>query len=459
VRSRWLRLDRFASPARAIPPRPAHTPRARGSRLRGLRPRRRAPRAPVGIAPLAIALLALAALGALSGCGAVAVSSAGTLPGNGLTVYSSLPLQGPSASASQQIVDGEKLALAQVGGRVGRFKVDYASLDDANPKTGEPSPGITAAYARVAAQDTSTIAYIGDLDSAATAVSLPFVNEAGILQVSPGSPYIGLTSSLDAGQDEPERFYPSGQRTFVRLQPADPVQAAAQVRLMRALHIGSVYVIEDQDPFDAPLAAILAEDAKRARIKVLGEDQIDAAATTEFAGEVQKVLESGARAVFYSGLPGAGAVALWQQLHDADPHLRLLGPSSLAEPSFAAQIGSAAARTYLTTPLLPISLYPPPAQRVLAEYRQRFHRAPGPYALYGYEAMSAVLYAIHRAGRHGNDRAAVIRQFFAIRDRASVLGRYSVLPDGDTTLSRYAVDRVRGGRLRFYRAFELAPAD
>ncbi len=404
-----------------------------------------------------LALLVLPALLALlTGCGGVGVSTAVTLPGQ-LTVYSSLPLQGPLAADSLQIENGEKLALAQVGGRVGRFKIDYASLDDANPKTGEADPGIIASNARVATQDTSTIAYIGELDSAATAVSLSFVNGAGILQVSPASPYVGLTSSLDAGQDEPERFYPSGQRTFARLMPGDEVQAAAQVRLMRVLHLPSVYVIDDLDPFNAPLASIFAEDAKRAGIAVLGEDQIETTAGTEFSGEVHKVLESGARAVFFSGNPDSGAIALWQQLHAAAPHLRLLGPSSLAEPSFAAQIGSAAAHTYLTSPLLALSLYPSPARGVLAEYRRRFHHTAGPYALYGYEAMSAVLLAIHRAGRHGNDRETVIHKFFGIKDRASVLGRYSVLPNGDTTFSRYAVDRVHGGRLVFYRALQLSP--
>jgi branched-chain amino acid transport system substrate-binding protein len=409
----------------------------------------------LALAGLALPAL-LASLALFSGCGGVGVSTAGTLPGQ-LTVYSSLPLQGSLAADSLQIENGEKLALSRVGGRVGRFKIDYASLDDTNPKTGEADPGIIAANARVATQDTSTIAYIGELDSAATAVSLSFVNGAGILQVSPASPYVGLTSSLDAGQDEPERFYPSGQRTFARLMPGDEVQAAAQVRLMRVLHLASVYVIDDLDPFNAPLASIFSEDAKRAGIDVLGEDQLETTSNTEFSGEVHKVLASGARAVFFSGNPDAGAVALWQQLHAADPHLRLLGPSGLAEPAFAARIGSAAAHTYLTSPLLALSLYPPPARRVLAEYRARFHQAPGPYALYGYEAMSSVLLAIHRAGRHGNDRETVIHEFFAIHDRDSVLGRYSVLPNGDTTFSRYAVDRVHGGRLVFYRAFELPP--
>src|SRR5438128_6296313 len=110
----------------------------------------------------------------------------------------------------------------------------------------------------MAAQDTSTIAYLGEYNSAATAVSLPLINAAGILQVSPGSPYGGLTSPLDAGQDEPERFYPTGQRTFGRLRPGDSVEAAAQVTLMKHLGVSSVYLLDDQDPFDAPLAEIVA---------------------------------------------------------------------------------------------------------------------------------------------------------------------------------------------------------
>ncbi len=352
---------------------------------------------------------------------------------------------------------GEKLALAQVGGRVHRFHVHYASLDDANPKTGRWAPGETATNAKIAAQDGSTIAYLGDFDSEATAISLPFVNEAGILQVSPASPYVGLTSPLHAGQDEPERFYQTGKRSFARLMPADPVQAAAQVQLMKRLGVARVYAIEDQDPFDLPLAAIVAEAAKAAGIEVVGEDTIDTTASTEYSEEARKVAGSGAEAVFFSGQPGAGAVALWQQLHAADPALRLLGSSSLTEAPFPEQLQAAASHTYLATPVLPVALYPPAARAVLAQYRAQFHEGGGAWALYGYETMSAVLLAIRRAGAHGNDRETVIAKFFAIRDRESVLGRYGIGSDGDATLVRYGFDRVAHGRLVFYRAFDAPP--
>jgi branched-chain amino acid transport system substrate-binding protein len=402
--------------------------------------------------------LCLAALAAVSpgaaGCAGVGIQGASEATGNQLAIYSSLPLQGPSAAVSQQIVNGERLALADAGGRAGSFKVGYVSLDDSNPATGVLDPGVTAADAKMAAQDPSTIAYLGEYNSAATAVSLPLINAAGILQVSPASPYVGLTSSLDAGQDEPQRFYPSGRRTFGRLQPGDPAQAMAQAQLMKVLGVRKVYVLDDQNPFEIPLAQIVAGDAERAGIAVAGHDSVATTTGGVFTGEVEKIVHSGAQAVFFAGGTGAGTVALWRQLHGADPRLLLLGSSTMVNESFASQIGAASVSTYLTTPALAPKEYPPAAARMLSDYRRHFGGEPGPYALYGYEAMSVVLDAIRRAGSRGSDRQAVIDRFFAVRNRDSVLGRYSIAADGETTLARYGVDRVVDGRPVFYRAID-----
>ncbi len=397
----------------------------------------------------------IAAVPLIAGC-AGAASSSETV-GNQLAIYSSLPLQGPTAGISQQIVNGEKLALSEAGSHVGPFKVGYVSLDDANPTTGQSSPEVTATDAKTAAQDTSTIAYLGDYSSAATAVSLPLINAAGILQVSPASPYVGLTSSLDAGQDEPERFYLGGKRTFGRLAPSDIVQAGAQVQLMRSLGVKKVYVLDDEDPFEIPLASIVAGDATKGGIAVAAHDSLSTVTGSTYTGEIEKIVESGAQAVFLAGGDGPGVAALWRALHSADPHLLLLGTSSMVSEAFTSKIGSAAASTYLTTPILASNLYPRSAQRVLDDYRRVFGGEAGPYALYGYEAMSVVLAAIRAAGDHGNDRQAVIDRFFATRNRPSVLGRYSMQASGETTLSRFGVDRVRGGQAVFYRALTVQP--
>jgi branched-chain amino acid transport system substrate-binding protein len=395
--------------------------------------------------------LLLLAVG-LAGCGGI--SAASNTVGNQLTVYSSLPLQGASAPISQSIVNGEKLALGEAGGQVGQFKVSYVSMDDSSPVKGVWDPGATSTDAKTAAQDKSTIAYLGDYNSGASAISLPLVNAAGILQISPGSPYVGLTSSTDAGEDEPDRFYPTGVRTFGRLVPGDQVQGAAQVQLMRSLGVRRLFVLGDQNPFEAALAAIVTGDARGAGLMVVGDDSVDTTAR-DFSGEVAKVAAQHPDAVFFAGGSNSGTVKLWQQLYAALPQAKLLGSSAIAVPAFTAGLGPAAANTLMTTPTLAERLYPPAAQRFFRVYRQRFGEAATPYALYGYEAMQVTLQAIRDAGSHGNDRGAVVKAFFGIHDRDSVLGRYSVDPSGDTTLSDFGVDRVVGGQPVFDRVLHV----
>jgi branched-chain amino acid transport system substrate-binding protein len=400
-----------------------------------------------------LCLAALALVPALAGCGGVGSSTAAENVGEQLTIYSSLPLQGPEGGISQQIVGGEKLALSNAGGRVGRFTVSYTSLDDSSPTTGEWDPGVTASDAKAAAQDPTTIAYLGDFNSGATAISLPLTNAAGILQVSPASPYVGLTSSLDANEGEPERFYLTGKRTFGRVTPGDQVQAAAQVALLRRLGVHRLYVIADQDPFDTPLSEIVESDAEHAGIKVVGDDTITIAPGSSFTGEVAKVAESGAQAVFVSATATTEAAELFRELHAAAPHLSLLASATMLNSLFTSHLGAAEGATFVGSPVLAARLYPASAQGVLAEYRQRFATAGEPYALYGYEAMSVVLAAIRAAANSGDDRQAVIDKFFATHDRHSVLGVYSILSSGETTLSDYAIDRIVDGAPAFWREF------
>jgi branched-chain amino acid transport system substrate-binding protein len=404
---------------------------------------------------LGLAALAVAALAA-SGCAGSGAATSDNATGGVLAVYSSLPLQGPSAAISQELVNGEKLALASAGGRAGHFRVGYNSLDDSNPANGHWSPGVTASNAKTAAEDTSTIAFIGDFESAATAISLPLINAAGIPQLSAGSPYVGLTSSLDAGQDEPERFYPTGRRSFARLGPGDQVQAEAEVSLMRTLHVKKVYLLDDQDPFSTPLAELVAGDAQAAGITVVAHDSLSLVAGGVYTSEAEKVAESGAEAVFYAGGGTGGAADLWRALHAAAPHLMLLAGATAAVEPFTGELGEAGPSTYIATPILPAALYPPAGKRVLAEYTRVFGTPGNGYALYGYEAMTLVLGAIRRAGRHGNDRRTVTARLLEPRARNSVLGPYSIESDGETSLARFAVYRILGGTESFYRTIDLS---
>jgi branched-chain amino acid transport system substrate-binding protein len=88
---------------------------------------------------------------------------------------------------------------------------------------------------------------IGELNSGASAVSIPILNEAGILQVSPANTAVGLTRSEGAEPGEPDKYYPSGKRTYARVVPADHLQAAASAQYMKDNGCTSVYITHDQE--------------------------------------------------------------------------------------------------------------------------------------------------------------------------------------------------------------------
>jgi branched-chain amino acid transport system substrate-binding protein len=170
----------------------------------------------------ALVLLASGLIG-LTGCGDEASEGEG---GTTLTIYSSFPFQGAPRSISTSTANGIRLALRQVRHRAGEFELRYVSLDDSTVQAGNWTPEATAANARKAAQDDAAIAYIGDFNSGATAISLPILNEAGLAQVSPSNTAVGLTTDAPgAVEGEPDKYYPTGKRTFVRIVPIDTIHA------------------------------------------------------------------------------------------------------------------------------------------------------------------------------------------------------------------------------------------
>jgi branched-chain amino acid transport system substrate-binding protein len=366
-----------------------------------------------------------------------------------LTIYSSLPLQGDSRPQSTDVVNGEKLALEEAGGKVGKFTIKYVSLDDATAAAGKWDPGQTSADARKAAQDPSTIAYLGEFNSGASAISIPILNEANVLQVSPSNTYVGLTRAEGADKGEPDKYYPAGKRTYGRVVPADHIQAAAQVTYQKDQGCKKTYILNDKEVYGKGIAVQVEEIGKAQGLTIAGNDGIDTKAAN-FRTVASKIKSSGADCMFFGGITQNKGVQVFKDVHASNPTMKLFGPDGVAESAFSEKIGSDVEKqTYITNPTLDPKLYPPAAQDFFSKFKEKFGNDPQPYAIYGYEAMKVALLAIQNAGDKGNDKQAVIDAFFKIKDRDSVLGKYSIDENGDTTLSDYGADRVEGGKLVF----------
>lgn len=374
-----------------------------------------------------------------------------------LTIYSSLPLQGASRPQSEDVIKGEKLALKQRGGKAGQYTIKYVSLDDATAAAGKWDAAKTKSNARQAAQDESAIAYLGEFNSGASANSIPTLNEAGILQISPSNTLLGLTKGgAGAEPGEPEKYYPTGQRTYGRVVPIDTIQGAAQATFMKEEGVKSVYILDDKEIYGVGVAKNTRDAAKEQGIQIAGEDSWDGKASN-YRALASKIKASGADAVFAGGIIDNNGPQLFKDLNAANPDAKLFGPDGLATVDFTKEIpAKVQQQTYLTAPTVSPEELPPAGQKFYDDYTKEYGEPADevdPYAVYGYEAMAVALDAIEKGGE---DRKAVVDAFFQTKKTDSVLGPYEIDDDGDTTLTLYGAYRAKGGKFVFDHALKAA---
>src|SRR4051794_25451082 len=343
---------------------------------------------------LALAALLLALI--ITGCG-IASTPKIEAP---VTVYVSLPTTGPHGGSGRDAADGARLALEEAEGRAGSIQVRAIYLDDAKGRVWDPVA--VGANARQAVQDSSAAAYIGELDSEPTRASVPITNDAGVVQVSPGAGGVDLTQPAAGYPDSPDRYQPSGSPNFARTVPADDVVVDAAANWASELGATNAAVTSDGSAFQNLAASEFKAAATEHGIEVMPGKPPSKVAVGANAGE-QAVYEPGPqRLSLYGSAPGTYSVSAE------------LDPRRLPGKGFASQ------------------------------FEQRFHRSPGPYAAYGFEAMGLVLQAIRGAGTDASSfRDNVRNGIFGVHRDGTLLGSYSITSAGDTTecaIQRYRVD-------------------
>ncbi|HWF74797.1 MAG TPA: hypothetical protein VG186_15710 [Solirubrobacteraceae bacterium] len=387
-------------------------------------------------------------ISALAACGTTTATTT-TITGTSLTIYASVPLNGPEAAAGRDVYDAEQLALQQAGGKVGRYKVDLAPpLNDAT-STG-PSPKLIAANARAVIQRADAIAYLGELDPNASAQSIPITNADELLQVSPYDTAIGLTQATSAVAGSPNVYYESFStygRTFGRVVPNDNYQAKADLQVMQGLGVKKLFIAEDGGAYGDAIAIAVDQNASKYGITA-----------TAPARSTAGLAQSGADAMFYGGVAGSGAVQAFTGAVSSGAKVKLFGPGGLDTSSFVSQLSPAAqSATYLSEPGFTTAELPASGQKFLTDFKTAYGHPPATQAIFGYAAMQVVLNALRGAGVNANNRAANINHFYGAKNISTVIGTLSINKAGDVSLAPYLFDRVKGGNLVAYKSLIVAP--
>jgi ABC-type branched-subunit amino acid transport system substrate-binding protein len=327
------------------------------------------------------ALAALAALVALAGCGSSdrsKIVQGGRIAGPNLTIYSSVPR--PGQGVGRDMVDAQKLAIAQAGGKAGDFGINFVSVGEGPMGTDAP-PRVAASAAEQVIRDPQAIAVIGTLRSDTAMTTVPLLNAAGLLQVSLGAGYTGFDEPLGPG--EPERWFPSGHVTFVRFVGNDDFQARPLVRAA------------------GRRVAIEAEAGKAA-------ESLDVA-VQDAAGD--RLVDDPARAtgVIYAGTDLRSAIGVAESLARESPRARIVFPDELTRAGIADRLPRAVRRRSVF-----VTSAPPADVDFEQAFESQYGRKPDPYAVLAYRAMQRVLDAIEAAGPRARYRREVIDRYVAL---------------------------------------------
>jgi ABC-type branched-subunit amino acid transport system substrate-binding protein/streptogramin lyase len=365
-------------------------------------------------------------------------------------IASDLPLQGEIGAAPRAMADAIENVLERHDFRAGRFSVGYRSCDDSNAQIGNFDQRICASNANANARARELVAVIGTYNSDCSGVELPILNRAPggpLAMISPSNTGPGLTARAEPPpwgyKGEPDVYYPTGTRNFLRLPPLDDLQGTAHAVLAKQLGLRSVYVLYDGSSFwKFLLTDPFRYAARKLGIRVPGVAVFDREAKgyDRIAGRIAR---SGAQGVVFGGTPtlGDGAVvqALRARLGARFPimadHYFAAGVPDLLKFVGPAVRGIYAATTDVTRAELELT---PAAERFLDDFGEAGSGGP---ILESAQAAELVLRAIARSD---GTRESVLAKLKASRVKNDILGSFHFDRNGDLTPAKMPIIRITG---------------
>ena len=361
-----------------------------------------------------------------------------------LLIVADLPLQPGFLEATTPMVNAITLALERREYTAGRYRVGLQVCDDA-PRGNPNDEQACTSNARRYVASPSVIGVVGPASSGCALFEIPVLNKASggaVPIVSPSATYVGLTRPV-RGSDEPDSYYPTGQRNFARVTPTDDVQAAGAALVARTLGVGHVYVVDIGDPPSTQFVDAFLRAVRRLGVSVAGRSSWD----LEQAGSAriaEAIAKTGADGIFL-GVPSVpSSVGLLKALRARlGPDVQLMAPE-VFDPETALLAEAAAEGMTITQAGRSADTVPAEGRAFASAYTARFDEKPTRYALAAAQATDVMLDAI--AASDGT-RASATRSLFTTKVSNGILGNFLITPTGDTTLNAVTVRRIVDGKV------------
>lgn len=368
------------------------------------------------------------------------------------------PLQGAYSPHGLQNTQSVKLILSRRAWRADTGTVGMQACNEADARSGEPSPGKCRRIARAASRDRDVVGIVGPTFSTCAIEMLPILNRAPggpLALISPGATYLGLTrGGPGVAREHPDALYPTGRRNFARMAPADDVSGAAIAVFAQRRGVRRPFVLNDGVAYGVGVAAAFKAAAERSGMEVAGTAAWDPRARS-YARLADRIRTAGADAVFLGGYVSNNGPKLIENLRAGlGSRVEILAPDGFQQPEAIVEgAGARAEGVKLAIAALPTRALSPAGRRYAAEFEQRFGQRPCCFAVHAAEAAEILMDAIERSD---GSRRRVTDEVFRTDVRDGLLGSFRVDRHGDTTSSTIAVYEIRGGKLEFVTA--IAPS-
>jgi branched-chain amino acid transport system substrate-binding protein len=375
-------------------------------------------------------------------------TTTGARTGGVVKIVSSLPRTGSANAQTTTIVNGIRLAIDEVQGRVGSFTIEYEDWDDASATKGDWDPAVEAANAKKAVENPDVFFYIGTYNSGAAKISMPILNQANVVMISPGNTYTGLTKPGLGEANEPDVYRPSGKLTYFRVVPADDIQGATGAQWAKRMGMTSVYILDDRGLYGKGIADVFQATSEDIGLRVLGREGIDPKAQ-EYRSLMTKIKGMGPDLVYFGGTTQTNAGQITKDMAAVGLGAKLMVPDGCFEQAFihAAGVENANERVCVTFGGVPPDQLTGRGAEFVRRYRETYRSEPEAYAVYGYVAAQVALDALARAGT--TDREIIRQAVAATRQVDGALGTWSFDANGDTTLRIMSGNVVRNGKFEF----------
>lgn len=365
-----------------------------------------------------------------------------------LKLVSSLPRTGSANAQTSTMVNGIKMAIEEVGGKIDGYAITYEDMDDASPQKGNWDQAVELQNAQKAAADKQVVAYIGTFNSGASKVSMPILNSAGLAMVSPANTYPGLTKPGLGEANEPMAYRPTGTINYFRVVPTDDLQGPVAAEWAKELGAKKVFILHDKELYGKGIADLFEKRARELGLEVLGVEGIDPKAMN-YKSLVVKMRAQAPDLVYFGGTTQNNAGQIAKDMRAGGLKAKYMVPDGCFEKAFIEAAGAANLNdlTYVTFGGLPAKELTGRGAQFREAYIQRYGQEPEAYAVYGYEAARVALDALKRAAT--KDRAGVLAALAQTKDFDGALGRWSFDANGDTTNRTMSGQMVKGGEFVF----------